>query len=322
MKKTLLLLFVLIILNNVFAQFKQGTLIDDAKYHKRIKNYSKSFELFKEALSKPSNVSDDYYYAVKVALLNKDEDFAFKWLNDYTKIDSYRSIDEIKADSSLFKLHNNQKWEEFLKELTKQNSYREQKYNQVLKKELDQIYFDDQDIRIKYVNEMENPNTDTSKLDSMMKIMIKVDSINLRKITTILDKYGWLKSSEVGEKANTSIFGVIQHADLKTQQKYRPLLEKAFNEGNLPRNYYAQFEDRLKYRETKEQIYGTQYGTKPNSKEIFILPLIDPDNVDKRRLAIGLGHIDSYLQIFGMKWNLNDYKQNLQLYKVWSLRIE
>ena len=121
MKKTLLLLFVLIILNNVFAQFKQGTLIDDAKYHKRIKNYSKSFELFKEALSKPSNVSDDYYYAVKVALLNKDEDFAFKWLNDYTKIDSYRSIDEIKADSSLFKLHNNQKWEEFLKELTKQN---------------------------------------------------------------------------------------------------------------------------------------------------------------------------------------------------------
>jgi hypothetical protein len=322
MRKIFLLLFSLFNLISVFSQFKQGTLIDDAKYYKRTKNYSKSFALFKEALKKPSKVSDDYYYAVKVALLNRDEDMAFIWLNDYTKIDSYRSIDEIKEDSSLLKLHNNPKWVEFLNELSKQNNLREQKYNQTLKKELDQIYFDDQDIRIKYVKEMENPNTDTSKLDSMMKIMIKLDSINLKKVTKILDEYGWLTNSEIGEKANTSLFGVLQHADMKTQQKFRPLLEKAFNEGHLPRNYYAQFVDRLKYRETKEQIYGTQYGTKPNSKEIFILPLIDPDNIDERRLLIGLGHFSSYLQMFDMIWNVEDYKNNLQLYKQWSLTIQ
>ena len=321
-KKTILLLFTSTILTGAFAQLKQGTLIDDAKYYKRINDYAKSLVLFKEAFKTPAKASDDYYYAVKVALLNNNEDLAFKWLNDYNKIDSYRSIDEIKSDSSLLRLHSNPKWNEFLKQLTERNNEREQKYNQSLKKQLDQIYFDDQDIRIKYVNEMNKANSDTMKLDSMMQIMVKVDSINVKKVTAILDKYGWLTNSEVGEKANTSLFGVIQHADLKTQQKYRPLLEKAFKEGNLPRDLYAEFEDRLKYRETKEQIYGTQYGWKPNSKETFILPLIDPDNIDKRRLAIGLGHFASYLQIFDMTWNVDDYKKNLPIYRQWSLNIE
>jgi len=323
MKKIFLILFAIIIFTSSFAQFKQGTLISDAKYYKRIEDNAKSLALFKDAFKTPSKISDDYYYAVKVALLNKDKDLAFKWLNDYSKIDNYRSLDDIKSDTVLFELHDDPKWAEFLKELIQQNNQREKNYKQDLKKVLDQIYFDDQDIRIKYVNEMNKHNADTVKLDSMMQIIIKVDSINLKKVSAILDKYGWLTNSEVGEKANTSLFGVIQHADLKTQLKYRSLIEKAFKEGNLPTDLYAEFEDRVKYRETKEQIYGTQYAWIPNSNETFILPLIDPDNVDKRRLEIGLGHFAYYLQTsFGMNWNIDDYKNNLSLYKKWSLNIE
>lgn len=323
MEKIFLLLFAITILTRSSAQLKQGTLISDAKYYKGVNNYAKSFVLFKEALKTPSKISDDYYYAVKVALLNNDKGLAFKWLDDYTKIDNYRSLDDIKSDSTLLKLHANSKWKEFLKELIKRNNQREKNYNQELKKELDQIYFDDQDIRIKYVNEMNKPKADTAKLDSMMQIMIKVDSINIKKVAAVLDKYGWLTNSEVGEKANTSLFGVIQHADLKTQLKYRPLIEKAFKEGNLPTDLYVEFEDRVKYRETKEQIYGTQYGWKPNSNETFILPLIDPDNVDKRRLKIGLGHFAYYLQSsLHLKWSIEDYKKNLPLYRTWSLNIE
>src|SRR5690349_2095165 len=113
-EKTVLLIFTTAILTSSFGQLKQGTLIDDAKYYKRINDYAKSLASFKEAFKTPAKASDDYYYAVKVALLNNNEDLAFKWLNDYTKIDSYRSIDEIKSDSSLFRLHANPKWEEFL----------------------------------------------------------------------------------------------------------------------------------------------------------------------------------------------------------------
>ena len=322
MQKVFLIFFTLIIIISCYGQVKQGTLIDDGKYYKRINNYTKSLELFKEALKTSSKISDDYYYAVKVAVLNNNEALAFKWLNDYTQIDNYRSIDDIKTDSSLLKLHANKKWAQFLEELTKRNNQREKKYNQPLKKELDQIYFDDQDIRIKYVAEMNKPNADTLLLDSMMKIMVEVDSINIKRVSAILNNYGWLTSSEVGEKANTSLFGVIQHADLKTQQKYLSLIEKAFKQGNLPTDLYAKFEDRVKYRETKEQIYGTQYGWKPNSNETFVLPLIDPDNVDRRKLEIGLGHFAYYLQSLGITWDIAEYKNNLPQYKKWSLIID
>ncbi len=48
--------------------------------------------------------------------------------------------------------------------------------------------------------------------------MLKKDSLNLQKISQILDKYGWVGAEKVGEKANQTLFLVIQHADLKTQK--------------------------------------------------------------------------------------------------------
>lgn len=114
----------------------------------------------------------------------------------------------------------------------------------------------------------------------------------------------------------------MQHADLKTQQKYYLLVEKAFNERNLPAFLYSQFIDRVRLREGKKQLYGNQYAWKPNSNEMYILPLIDPDNIDKRRLKIRLGHFAYFLQGQGMTWDVEDYKKNLPLYEKWSSEVQ
>ena len=40
-------------------------------------------------------------------------------------------------------------------------------------------------------------------------------------------------------------------------------------------------------------------------------PLIDPDNVDKRRAEVGLGKLQDYISDFGMTWNVEEYKKKL-----------
>jgi hypothetical protein len=43
----------------------------------------------------------------------------------------------------------------------------------------------------------------------------------------------------------------------------------------------------------------------------YVLPLEDPDNVDKRREEAGLLPIAEYLQSFGLIWDAAHYKKDL-----------
>lgn len=327
MKKVIFIVLSNLLTVLVVAQLKQGTLIDDAHYFKRIGDYAKSLELLKQAFKPKCHISDEYYYAVKVALLNNNEQLAFKWLDDYTKIDSYRSKNDIASDSAFFKLHADNRWNTFLTTLEERNNQREKRYNKQLKKELDQLYFDDQDIRIKYVaaykefGPVKKLEPIHPVLDSLMKAMVIIDSINLIKVSNFLDSHGWSKISEVGEKGSTALFGALQHADLKTQQKYYPLVEKAFKERDLPALLYSEFVDRVLLREGKKQLYGNQYAYKPHSMQLYVQPLVDPENVDERRLQIGLGHFSYFLQGQGLTWNIQEYKKNLPQYEKWSSAV-
>lgn len=62
----------------------------------------------------------------------------------------------------------------------------------------------------------------SKQADSIAKIMGYKDSINLIKVKDILDKRGWVGPNKVGAQANMTLFLVIQHSDLETQQKYLP----------------------------------------------------------------------------------------------------
>src|SRR5262245_22426742 len=54
-----------------------------------------------------------------------------------------------------------------------------------------------------------------------------IDSTNLVQVETLIKKYGWPGKGFVGTKGNRAVFLVIQHADLKTQEKYLPVLEES-----------------------------------------------------------------------------------------------
>jgi len=136
-------------------------------------------------------------------------------------------------------------------------------------------------------------------------------SINTSKIKKILDEYGWLGADIIGNQGDSTLFLVIQHSDFETQEKYLPMMREAVKKGNAKANNLAFLEDRVALRKGEKQIYGSQIAPDPETGEYIILPLIDPENVDKRRADVGLGKFQVYISDFGMTWNVEEYKKKL-----------
>jgi hypothetical protein len=49
--------------------------------------------------------------------------------------------------------------------------------------------------------------------------------------------------------------------------------------------------------------------------KLYVLsPMIDPDNVDKRRAEVGLEPIAEYLKIFDVTWDVEKFKKRMEEY--------
>ena len=112
---------------------------------------------------------------------------------------------------------------------------------------------------------------------------------------------------------SSALFMVIQHADIKTQQKYLPSLRKAVLDKIESPHHLTMLEDRVSIREKKYQVYGTQVFYYPPDKRYYLFPLIDPENVIQRRMEIGLdsASFPAYLKQFNMQWDLATYQKEL-----------
>ena len=186
--------------------------------------------------------------------------------------------------------------------LSAHSSIGKNRYNSILKKELDSITADDQ--RYREIMTLQ-PGI---KRDSIARafgilpddvnnhfagLQARLDSINLSRITSIFHKHGYPGKSMVGEPANESAYYVIQHSD--RIGRYFPIIEKAGKNGELPFYLVAMMQDRLLKEEGKEQIYGTQYAgfasldsvTKQQKIIWFLWPVNNYSQVNERRKAAG-----------------------------------
>ena len=73
----------------------------------------------------------------------------------------------------------------------------------------------------------------------------------------------------------------------------------------------ALLEDRVALRQGKKQIYGSQLAQNQTTLQYYVLPLEDPDNVDKRRAEVGLHPLSIYLENWNVKWDVEQYKKDL-----------
>nr|WP_294785189.1 hypothetical protein [uncultured Flavobacterium sp.] len=207
MKK--LFVFFFIVCGFAFAQaqtYKEWVQKADSCYTKEnykmaVSNYDKAFKIEQKSVT-------DLYNAGCSAARAKESKKAFKWLN--LAIDNgYENISHMQIDDDLKSLHAEKKWKKTIEKLQKKIDILSANYDKVLEKELAEIYSEDQGIRGEFMNVYKSSKPDKKKIDSIGKIMIKKDSINLIKVMKILDEKGWLGKNVVGEPGNKTLFLVI-----------------------------------------------------------------------------------------------------------------
>jgi hypothetical protein len=129
---------------------------------------------------------------------------------------------------------------------------------------------------------------------------------NVKTVSGIIDKYGWLGENRIGPQNSYTLFTVMQSADFTTQEKYTSLMEKAVKEGTLSPQHFAQFVDRRALIQHQQQIYGTQLRGDMQSGKYSFAPIADEEKVNERRFALGLPALEQYALENNVDWKRND----------------
>lgn len=320
MKKIILLAFLIGIIPIANSQSNKA---DHAKFIKKadslyqLKDYKNSANAYTNAFKSngwAGSPSDRYNAACSWALANQP-DSSFFHLNHIATKAKYSDYSHITTDTDLNSLHNDKRWNPLLQLIKQNKETLEAKLDKPLAAKLDSIYSEDQKYRHEIIAMQKKYGAESKEVLLLWDKIEKIDSSNHAKVTAILDKYGWLGADVAGQKGNTALFLVIQHADLKTQEKYLPMMRDAVKNGKANGSNLALLEDRILIRNGKKQIYGSQIGTNPETKENYVMPLENPEEVDERRNAVGLGPLAVYVTNWNIKWDAVQYKKDLPKYE-------
>ncbi len=310
MKKTIFLIILgILIINFSFGQSTEtyDELINEAWELYESKEYLKSGLKYSEVFAAYGGSLEDRYNAACSWALANQPDSSFIQLFKIVELGNFTDLNHITTDSDLNSLHADERWNEVIG-IVKSNR---ENLDEQLVAILDTIYQKDQGYRLKADEIKEKYGWESEEMKAYVKIIQEQDSINVFKVTNILDERGWLGPDIIGNEGNLTLFLVIQHSYPETQEKYLPVMREAVKKGNAHAAHLALLEDRVALGKGEKQIYGSQIGQDQETGEYYVAPLIDPDNVDKRREEVGLGLIQDYLNNWGMTWDVEEYKKNL-----------
>lgn len=291
-----------------FATIKQAEQRYQSKqYASSASKYKEAFDVFGgKAIPK-----DRYNAACAYALAHRPDSafyHLFKLAND-SRYDNYRHLS---TDTDLVSLYHDKRWKE-LTTLVKANREKaEANLDRALAARLDTVYDNDQKYRMAMDSVEKKYGWESKEMQALFQQMHEADSVNLVKVSEILDSRGWLGKDIAGKQGNETLFLVIQHASaLDAQLKYLPMMKQAAKDGKLDPTSFALLEDRIELRQGRPQIYGSQIGRDDRTGEYYVQALIDPDNVDKRREQVGLGRLQDYVSMWNIKWDVEAYKKKL-----------
>lgn len=314
MKSLITFLFSLIVASNAFSQDAEynafvttaDSLYGTQNYKESAIEYSKAFKSF----GWKGYLVDRYNAACSWALAN-EADSAFFQLNIIATKMNFKDYNDIVTDTDLTSLHSDKRWNDLLEQIKSNKEKAEVNLDKTLVATLDSIFNDDQNGRQQLKEVEAIYGVDSKELKAHWKMISEKDSINLIKVKTILDTRGWLGEDIVGEQGNTTLFLVIQHSDIKTQEHYLPMMRQAVKDGKAKGSSLALLEDRVALRQGRKQIYGSQINRDIKTQSFYVSPLEDPDNVDKRRAEVGLQPLAEYLLNWNLKWDVEQYKKDL-----------
>ena len=172
--------------------------------------------------------------------------------------------------------------------------------NEKLQLELIKMYVNDQYVRSNLMTDIlqkYNLSKDQVIIDSNG---INTDERNRERLKEIIAKYGFPTKKMVGKDAMNGVFFMIQHADGENawQKSQLTNIANAVKKGDLDNQSYAYLYDRIKINSGEKQLYGTQFANVDAVNNIVELDKTeDIDNLDKRRMEIGMMPIEMYKKL-------------------------
>ncbi len=143
---------------------------------------------------------------------------------------------------------------------------------------------------------------ESPQMDSLWTLQNTLDSINQELIVGIIDQQGYPGSSKVGPRLANTAFLVIQHAPQAIQEKYLPVLTREAEKGELRWGSLALLIDRVRLKQGKKQIYGSQIHGNAQEGHYFG-PIEQPYEIDSLRNSVGLGPLQDYADHWNIKWD-------------------
>ena len=161
---------------------------------------------------------------------------------------------------------------------------------------------------------------ESKEINEVRKMTLVHDSINLNKLRLIIEKEKWYGNELISEKILANLFDIIHFAEMPIQEKYLPLMREVVKNSNVDANYLAIVEDQVAVGQGKKQIYGSQIKEDKVTHLLYVAPLEDPDNVDKRRAAIRIEPLAKYVMEWNIVWDVEQYKKDLPKYELMENR--
>jgi hypothetical protein len=311
-----LLLSALLVANDTFCQVekKYSDLVVEAQklyldkdYQKAALKYSALFSSYPDLIQPNDKINAACSWSMV-----PEPDSAFKQLISLSKNETFQYFSTLNLHPDLKNLQADKRWDEVINRIKQNRRKTAPGLNYSIVEILDTVYYNDQRFRWE-INEIEKKyGWGSDEMKTLIKNTLIYDSLNQVIITDILDKYGWLGTDDIGIEGNATLFLVIQHANIKTQVKYLPMMRDAVKKGNARAASLALLEDRVALRQGGKQIYGSQISRDDKTGKYYVMPLEDPDNVDKRRQQVGLGPIKDYVSEWGIIWDVKEYMKFLQ----------
>jgi len=223
---------------------------------------------------------EDRYQAAQALAQSGRPDPAFANLQRLFEKTSQLEYNTLLADTFLIPLHTDTRWDTLLTALRPEMPE--------IAERLWEINRLDQDLRKTIQKTRSKYGADSPEMDTLWKRINLQDSLNLLEIKQLLDKHGWLGAKQVGNRGNTTVWLVIQHANLATQEHYLPMMRAAADAGKASCGNLAYLEDRILVRKKQKQLYASQLYTPNGSDTTFYYPVEDPDNLNVRREGMNL----------------------------------
>ena len=91
-----------------------------------------------------------------------------------------------------------------------------------------------------------------------------------KELTTIFEKYGYPSKKLVGEHYMNDACLMLEHGgELSYQEKYFPLVAEALKKGEVEKNYVRMLIDRIHWKKTGKQIFGSHSGVAFETNEVI-----------------------------------------------------